>query len=182
MSETEGAAPLGFYYPKEGVNYFVDAMCIPKSSKNPDLAKEYINFMLSEKPAVENAKFIGYASPNILVSQNEDYIDYMGDDAISLLYDNTPEIVNAHYHSMYETACYKNFTPDIQSRVNTLRENLKISGSTELWIHVLTAVIVVSVVTLAVYTTYVKKKRSRSYRLRDKKARLEKKISADTSV
>ncbi len=30
MAATEGAVELGFYYPKEGVNYFVDAMCIPK--------------------------------------------------------------------------------------------------------------------------------------------------------
>ena len=34
---------LRFYYPREGTNYFVDAMCIPKTSKHPEIAHEYIN-------------------------------------------------------------------------------------------------------------------------------------------
>ncbi len=171
MAETEGSVPLEFYYPTEGVNYFVDAMCIPKSSKNPDVAKEYINFMLSEEPAVENAKYIGYASPNTLVSSNADYLDYMGEDACEILYGTRPDDINADYNASYGTTCYKNFTPEIQSRVNTLWENLKLADSTETWIHVLSIGIVVAVVALAVYTTYVKKKRSRAYRLRDKKAK-----------
>ena len=168
MAETDGAVPLLFYYPTEGVNYFVDAMCIPKSSKNPEVAKEYINFMLSEEPAVENAKYIGYASPNTLVSTNEDYIDYMGEDAIEILYGVNPKEINAEYNEMYGTTCYKNFTPEIQSRVNTLWENLKLADSTEIWVHVVSIGIVAAVVTLAVYTTYIKKKRSRVYRMRDK--------------
>ena len=178
MAETEGAVPLEFYYPTEGANYFVDAMCIPKSSKNPDVAKEYINFMLTEAPAVENAKFIGYASPNTLVSSNADYLDYMGEDACEILYGtegNNPLDVNEAYNEKYGTTCYKNFTPEIQSRVNTLWENLKLADSTEPWIHVVSISIVVAVIALAVYTTYVKKKRSRAYRLRDKQARLAKK-------
>ena len=177
MAETEGAVPLEFYYPTEGANYFVDAMCIPKSSKNPDVAKEYINFMLSEEPAVENAKFIGYASPNTLVSSNADYLDYMGEDACEILYGtegHNPLDVNEAYNEKYGTTCYKNFTPEIQSRVNTLWENLKLADSTELWIHLLSGGIVIAIVALAVYTTYVKKKRSRAYRLRDKQARLAK--------
>ena len=36
---------LAFYYPTEGTNVFVDAMCIPKNAKNPEIAKEFINFM-----------------------------------------------------------------------------------------------------------------------------------------
>ena len=174
MSETEGAVPLEFYYPTEGVNYFVDAMCIPKSSKNPEVAKEYINFMLSEEPAVENAKYIGYASPNTLVSSNADYLDFMGEDACEILYGTNPKEINAAYNDKHGTTCYKNFTPEIQSRVNTLWENLKLADSTELWVHLLSGGIVIAIVALAVYTTYVKKKRSRAYRLRDKQARLAK--------
>jgi len=172
MAETEGAADLGFYYPKEGVNYFVDAMCIPKTSKNPEVAKEYINFMLSEEPAVENAEYIYYASPNTLVSQSADYLDYMGDFAYELLYNTMPEDVNVAYNESFGTTCYKNFTPEIQSRVNTLWENLKLADSTELWIHVVSVSIVGAVIALALYTTYVKKKRSRKYRLRDRESKL----------
>ncbi len=174
MAATEGAVELGFYYPKEGVNYFVDAMCIPKSSKNPELAKAYINFMLTEEIAIANASYIGYASPNTLVSQNEDYRAEMEDyleGSIELLYGKNPSDVNAYYDNLIgkeNASCYRNFTPEIQTRVNTLWENLKLADSTEAWIHVVTALILVSVITLAVYTTYIKKKRSRVYRMRDK--------------
>ena len=175
---------LDFYYPTEGANYFVDAMCIPKNAKYPDIAKEYINFMLSEEAAVANAIYIGYASPNTLVQNSEDYRDEMSyydfcpdedgnmtKSAYELLYGMKPDVVNAAYNELVgnkNAACYRNFTPEIQSRVNTLWENLKISGSTELWVHISCFVIVGAVLTLAVYTTYVKKKRSRHYRLRDK--------------
>ena len=174
MAETEGAADLGFYYPKEGVNYFVDAMCIPKSSKNPEVAKEYINFMLTAEPGIENAEFIYYASPNTLVSQNEEYKEYMGEFAHSLLYETMPDDVNGAYNEKFGTTCYKNFTPEIQSRTNTLWENLKLADSTEPWIHVVSISITAAVIFVALYSIYIKKKRSRIYRLRDKKAAKEK--------
>ncbi len=180
MAATEGSVELGFYYPKEGVNYFVDAMCIPKSSKNPELAKEYINFMLTEEIAIANASYIGYASPNTLVSENEDYKAEMEDyleGSIDLLYGKSPSEVNEYYDNLIgeeNASCYRNFAPEIQSRVNTLWENLKLANATAAWIHVLTVLILASAITLAVYTTYIKKKRSRVYRMRDKEKKLNK--------
>ncbi|MBR7117477.1 MAG: extracellular solute-binding protein [Clostridia bacterium] len=174
---------LGFYFPEEGVNYFVDAMCIPKNAEHPEIAKEYINFMLSEEPAVANAEYIGYASPNKLVIENEEYIEYMtdyayegenGETAYDLLYSNNPAVVNKAYNEKIgsdNAACYRNFTPEIQSRVNTLWENLKLADATELWVHITAITIVVAVVALAVYSVYIKKKRSRFYRYRDRENR-----------
>ena len=160
---------LAFYYPKEGVNYFVDAFCIPKSSKHPDVACEYINFMLSEEPAVANAKYIGYASPNELVKNNADYIDYMGEDAMAILYDTPPSVVNESYNKSFGTACYRSLEVlGIQDKVNTLWESLKTENATELWIHVTCIVIVGGVLALGIYTVYIRKKRSRHYRLRDR--------------
>ncbi len=171
---------LGFYYPTEGVNYFVDAMCITKESEHPDIAAEYINFMLTEEVAVANAEYIGYASPNRLVMENEEYIAYMedysyegenGESAYDLLYATLPADVNASYNELFgsdDAACYRNFTPEVQSRVNTLWENLKLADATEPWVHIATALILVSVIGLAVYNIYIKKKRSRFYRYRDR--------------
>ena len=48
---------LSFYYPKEGTNSYIDAMCIPKNSSNYDLALEYINFMCSKEIAIANAEY-----------------------------------------------------------------------------------------------------------------------------
>ena len=169
---------LGFYYPTEGTNYFVDAMCIPKNAANPELAKEYINFMLSEEAAVANALYIGYASPNTLVQNSDYYKDEMGEDAIEILYGISPAEVNASYNAMYGTACYKSFTPEIQAYTNMLWESLKTENSTELWVHVTAIAIVVGVVAYAAYTTVIKKRRSKDYRLRDRenaKAKMAKK-------
>ena len=181
LTMAESQENLGFYYPKEGVNYFVDAMCIPISTKHPSIAKEYINFMLSPDAAVANAEYLGYASPHSYVVNDPDYIAYMqdfayegdnGENAYDLLYNRDPAEVNAQYNALFpdkdDPACYRNFTPEIQSRVNTLWEDLKISGSTELWVHITSVAIVVLVVGYAGYTMYIKKKRSRFYRERDK--------------
>jgi hypothetical protein len=60
------------------------------------------------------------------------------------------------------------FSEDIQALVNTLWEGLKTENSTELWVHITSITIVVGVLSYASYSVYIKKKRSRDYRLRDK--------------
>lgn len=161
---------LAFYYPCEGTNYFVDAMCVPKNARNPEVAMEYINFMLSEEVAVENALYIGYASPNTLVVENEDYIEGMAElheDWYDILYGKTPDEANEEYD--YSPG-YKSFSPEIQAHVNELWESLKTENATEPWVHIASITIIVAVLALAVYSVYIKKKRSRHYRLRDKAA------------
>lgn len=54
---------LDFVVPKEGTNRFVDAMVVPKSSPNKDLAEQFINFMLEEDVALANIEYIGYSTP-----------------------------------------------------------------------------------------------------------------------
>jgi spermidine/putrescine transport system substrate-binding protein len=167
---------LAFYYPKEGTNYFVDAMCIPKNAKNKDIANEYINFMLTEEVAVANALYIGYASPNKLVLASDEYNEGMAElheDWKEILYGKTPEEANENYDF---SPGYESFSPEIQAHVNTLWESLKTENATEAWVHVVCLAIVVGVVSLAGYNIYIKKKRSKDYRMRDKlaaKARLE---------
>ena len=191
LTMAEEEENLDFYYPDEGVNYFVDAMCIPSCSQNPHIAKEYINFMIGETAAVANAIYIGYASPNSAVINSEEYIEAMneyayegenGEGAYELLYNYTPDVVNAAYDRLYpgeiSPACYRSFDPDIQTHVNTLWEDLKISGSTELWVHILSIAIVVAVVAYAGYSIYIRKKRSHDYRMRDKQKMLEKRTKA----
>lgn len=162
---------LRFYYPKEGTNLFVDAMCIPKSSKNPEVAKEFINFMLSAEPAIANAIYIGYASPNTVVTESAEYLEAISeltDDAYDILYSKSPEELNKSYNDKFGTTCYESFSPEIQDHVNTLWESLKTENSTEIWVHVVTIAIVILVVYFAVYSVVIKKIRSKDYRLRDK--------------
>lgn len=60
-------------------NIWFDAMVIPKTAQNIDLAHEFINFMLDPENAYENAQAIGYCPPLTSAYQamldNEDYAD-----------------------------------------------------------------------------------------------------------
>lgn len=179
---------LKFFYPKEGTNVFVDAMCIPKNARHPELAMEYINFMLSvdpeaesalDTPAVANAIYIGYASPNMLVQENEEYIEEMGEYAMSILYEYSPLEANENYdYSPY----FRNLNSIVitdgdgneanaQTYLNNFWERLKTWSAVEPWIHIVSIAIVVGVLGMCCYGIYVKKKRSRHYRYRDREAK-----------
>lgn len=60
---TKSNPDIGFVIPKEGTTEFVDAMCIPKSSKYPREAEMYINFMCDTEIAKANIEYIGYSTP-----------------------------------------------------------------------------------------------------------------------
>lgn len=170
---------LRFYYPREGTNYFVDAMCIPKTSRNPDVAAEYINYMISVEAATANGLFVGYASPNKAVTESDHYkekLSYNYDtdaiDAWEVLYGKTKDEANKNYgfNPAYENY-YKDTDTDIQAHVNSLWESLKTENSTELWVHICSGAIVAGVLGLAIYSSHIRKKRSKFYRDRDKKIR-----------
>lgn len=112
---------LQFYYP-EPTNYFVDAMCIPTCCENQELAEIFINYMLSEEPAIANAEYIYYASPNSLVYNNETYQADMGEEAMEILYPDT-----SHFAEQYNKLAYRNLSDDMLDYINTLWENLKIN-------------------------------------------------------
>ncbi len=112
---------LKFYYP-ERTNYYIDAMCIPKCCENKDLAEIFINYMLSEEPAVANAEYTYYASPNRLVYENEGYIEEMGEEAMDILYRYADD-----FAKRYEANAYHNLTPEMLDYINTLWETLKIN-------------------------------------------------------
>jgi spermidine/putrescine transport system substrate-binding protein len=61
MEENEN---LAYAVPKEGTNFFVDAMVIPKTSKNKEAAEAFINFMNDPEIAFNNTDYIGYSTPH----------------------------------------------------------------------------------------------------------------------
>ena len=60
MKENEN---LDFVLPKEGVNYFVDAMVVPANAEHKKEAELFINFMCETDIALKNAEEIGYSTP-----------------------------------------------------------------------------------------------------------------------
>lgn len=63
---------LEFYIPKEGTNFFLDCMCILKTSEHKKEAERFINYMCSPAVATSTAEYIGYASPNSGAVENLD--------------------------------------------------------------------------------------------------------------
>ncbi len=72
----ENNEDLAFVYPKEGTNIFVDSACIPENAQNYEAALMFINFLMEPDIALANAEYIGYASPNTAVVNNENYYYY----------------------------------------------------------------------------------------------------------
>lgn len=54
---------LAYVLPKEGTNYFVDGIVIPKNAANVQQAQQYINFLCRPDIAAMNAEYIGYSTP-----------------------------------------------------------------------------------------------------------------------
>lgn len=148
---------LDFYYPSEGTNVFVDAMCVPANTQNYDLAIEYINFMLREDIAIANAEYICYASPHTLVKNNKDYIQYMTEevhpDAMTVLYEF--DMSNAEF--------YHDLPQETLSTMNTLWEELKIESNIGASIYIICGIIVGAVVFGGIYIGIKKKIRASYY-------------------
>lgn len=54
---------LRYAIPKEGSNYWVDGMVIPKGAKNKVAAQKYIDFLCRADISAMNAEYIGYSTP-----------------------------------------------------------------------------------------------------------------------
>ena len=70
----ENNEDLRFVIPDEGSNWFVDAMCVLKTSQHKAEAEEWINFIASTTSNLANMDYIWYASPNTeALAQYPDY-------------------------------------------------------------------------------------------------------------
>ena len=149
----ENNSDLEFYYPKEGTNLYVDAMCIPASSKNKAIAERYIDYMLQVEPAIANAEYTYYASPNKLVVNDSEYIDYMNDvkdDGYSKIY-STEDV---------QTSSYRNLQGDKLLLLNTLWEELKSDITVSGGIYGICGVIVATLSGIAIFFAIRRKKRN----------------------
>ena len=114
LTMLENNEDLEFFYPDEGTNIFVDAICVPKSVKHYDAAMLYIDFLLEPEVALANAEYICYASPNRAVVENPDYCYYKNE----ILY---PDENNAP-----PTQYYHDIDPEIRSYYENLWIDLKL--------------------------------------------------------
>ncbi len=147
---------LEFFYPSEGTNLYVDAMCIPKCSRNKTIAERYINYMCMPEAAIPNAEYTYYASPNTAVRDNPEYIEYMG------------EIKDDAYEKMYGTenvhaTAYVNLSDEKLALINTLWEDLKADIKVSPTIYALCIIIVVTLASMATFFGIRKRLRRKMY-------------------
>lgn len=110
---------IGFAVPKEGTNFFVDAICIPATSSHKREAEEYINFLCDPEIAGANMDYVGYSTPETAAKE---YID--------------PETVNDPIHYPDEeilanTEAFVNLPGEISKLADSLWAEVKMGGPGE---------------------------------------------------
>lgn len=137
---------LAFCFPKEGSNFFVDAMCIPKGCKNKEAAEMFINFMCEPKISAENCGATGYSTPI---------------DAARNLMD--PELAASEYAYPSEdiisrTEKFVNLSDETNKLLDDLWISISVGGlSVGFWIAVVAVVVAIIIVCIVVMNR--KKKR-----------------------
>lgn len=143
---------LDFVYPKEGVNIFVDAICIPKCAQNYDAAIKYINFMLDPEIAMSNAFYIGYATPNTGVLEHPDYAEMRENEYLYPSEENMPD-----------TEYFHNLPQETLSMFSDLWNEIRIYGTDNTHIYVGFAVVAAIAIAFAVKKAITKKRREYWY-------------------
>lgn len=148
---------LSFYYPKEGTNKFVDAMCIPKDSKNKEAAELYINFLLDPEVCKQNAMYLCYECPNTAVREDEEYLGFLTEelhpDAYELLYGE--EVIRS-----VKTQIFINLDAETNNYLNQSWEQLKTEGNgLGIALYIVCGVIVAAVIALIIIMALSKRKK-----------------------
>ena len=124
LSMLENNEDLAFVVPEEGSNWFVDAMCILKTSRNKTEAEEWINFIASTQSNLANMDYIWYASPNAeaLETYPEYYLETYEEELDTGLY----EIMAAPEDVLDRCTLYENLPGEILTLYNDLWTRLGI--------------------------------------------------------
>lgn len=130
---------LGFYFPEEGFNVFIDAFCIPKGCTNKEGAEAFINFMCQPEICGQNLDYLGYSAP---ITSAKEYMD--------------PELAeNEIAYPSSETLAVSESFNALETETSQLMDSLwlsvKTSGSDTTRYLIAGAVLVVLAVGLTVY-------------------------------
>lgn len=143
---------LDFVYPEEGVNIFVDSICIPKCSQNYEAAIKYINFLLDPEIALSNAFYIGYATPNTGVLENPEYAEMRNNEYLYPSEENMPDV--EYFHNLPQESLL---------RLSELWNEIRVHGNDITEVYVGFAVVAAATLVFSVRKNYIRKKREYWY-------------------
>jgi spermidine/putrescine transport system substrate-binding protein len=95
IEEAEEEVTVGYFVPENGTNLWFDAMVIPNTAQNPELAEKFMNFISSPENAQLNTEWVGYSTVNKTAYDNmfndEDYVEWVTDPS----YYPSNDVINA---------------------------------------------------------------------------------------
>ena len=138
---------IAFSVPKEGTNYFVDALCIPKTSTHKAEAEAYINFNTRSSVSYENCSYIGYSTPETAAKE-------MMDPSIT-----ESDVYYPSEETLANTEVYVNLGDDLNETIDGLWAEVKMGGPGQVG-----ELIAILVLFLALYVGIVIHKRRRRKR------------------
>lgn len=147
LTMMENNPDLDYVIPKEGTNRFVDAMCIPSTAKNKEVAEMYINFLCETQVALANCEVTGYSTP-----QTETY--KLLDDELR----TNPLVYPSDEYLEKNTEAFINLPEDTSKELQALWTDLKINQSTNKW---LIFIFIGALAAVAVVISVIRKKKKK---------------------
>lgn len=148
----ENNPDLDYVFPKEGVNSFYDAFCIPTATQNKKGAEAFINFMMEPEIALANAEYIYYATPNKAVLENDEYS--LADSRA--VYPEDGDIAHSQ--------TFHNLPNETLQYMNTLWMKVK-GGNNSEWIYRMFFICVAAIFAVIVITVIRKRKMKKYYNI-----------------
>jgi len=120
--------------------------------------------MLEQEIGSANSEFVYYATPNTLVNENTEYMEYM-----ESVYEGAMDILAPEFPEGYNLEYYHNFDDETLQMVNSLWEELKIDAGTDdgsvadVGVYITCVVIVVAVAAGFTVRYIIQRKRRKYY-------------------
>ncbi|MCH5170142.1 MAG: ABC transporter substrate-binding protein [Oscillospiraceae bacterium] len=146
----ENNPDLDYVFPKEGVNSFYDAFCIPTGTQNKKGAEAFINFMMEPEIALANAEYIYYATPNKAVIENDEYS--LADSRA--VYPDDGDIVHSQ--------TFHNLPNETLQYMNTLWMKVK-GGNNSEWVYKVFFICTAAILAIVIVTVIRKRKMKKYY-------------------
>lgn len=147
LTMLEDNEDLGFYFPRDGFNMFIDCFMIPTSAEHKAEAEAYINFLLRPDVCGENLDFLGYSAPETEAKQ------YMDPDTAA------SEIAYPSAETLARSESFLFLPQEITQLMDSLWLDVKTGGSSDTPMIVTTVVFALALVIWLSVSSILKKRR-----------------------
>ncbi len=137
---------LAFCYPKEGFNFFIDAICIPKGCEHKAEAEAYINFLCDPEISGQNMDAIGYATP---IPEAKEYLSEEFANSDVVYFDEA---------TAANSKMFKDLPDESFQLMNDYWSKLKVEGSAGYTLYIIIGAAIVAVIAVVVIIRMRKKK------------------------